>query len=176
MSFIHCSPLFIPLMPLPMMKPEVMCDQRGKGTSSVTNPTAGTMAAPSKRAKRSPSGSAKDKGKQPATSSLRPSHPLSQPPLFAVHPHSSGSHFPLIAPHSTIPSEPERFAAQIPLSEHQHYVDSILSYPRETPDRPELSNSSSYQENSFDSEDQASLMFTVESQPMDDLSSSQQIE
>lgn len=131
MSFIHCSPLFVPLMPLPKMKPEVVRSQRGQGTGPITIPTSSTMAASSKK-KVSSSASTKGKSKQTAVSSVSSSHPLSQPPLFAVHSHTSSSQFPITASRSTFSTDPGTFTAQVPFSEHPNNVDPVLAYPSNT--------------------------------------------
>lgn len=173
MSFIHCSPLFTPLMPLPTMSPEAMRNQRKNSAGSTTNPSTASMKPPSTKRKTS-SSSAKLKGKQPVASTRRASHPLSEPPACAAPSYASEFQPPPLSTHVTTSAEPDTIVPESPMPEHRNSTELDFSYPEHVHGRPALVESSSYQ-NSFDSEIQASLTLTLESQPMSDLSSSQQL-
>lgn len=171
MSFIHCSPLFTPLMPLPMMSPEVMRKERKNRTGSTTSATKGAMKPPSTKRKTS-AASAKVKGKQPAIASHYAPQAPSYTPAFAEpsHPYEFQ---PPYQPHLAI-SHNEAALTQDDDPEHEMDTNLDFSYPENADERPVLYHSSSYQEGSFGSDINAVLTFTVESQPMSDLSSSQQ--
>lgn len=176
MSFIHCSPLFTPLMPLPIMSPEVTRDQQNKGTGSM-NSTSSSMRPPSTRRKTS-STSTKAKGKQPATSSLGlrriATSPPSQLSVLAGPSHPYESQILFANPHSTSTLD-QVATTQLVNSEHETNIDLDFSYPENLHERPPtLVHSSSHNEGSYNSQDSAALTLTVESQPMSDLSSSQQ--
>lgn len=168
MSFIHCSPLFVPLMPLPIMPPEVMRKERKKSAASTANPDIGVMR-PSKERKTS-SASTKAQGKQSATSSRLVPQSSSYSPTFAGPSHVHGSQLPFISPHSTTVFDSASMTQHL-VSDHDLDSGLEFSYPENVEEGvPPLSHCSSYQE-----DNSAALTFTIESQPMDDLSSSQKL-
>lgn len=170
MSFIHCSPLFTPLMPLPIMPREVMRKERKESTSSATNPSKGAMKPPPRKGKTAPK-PIKAKGKQPATSSCT-SQPTAQLPAF-VGPSQTYRFQPQYTGHLTTTQDVVAATHQDD-PEHEMDVNLDFLYSEDLEEQPHLSNASSFKEGSYDSDVQVGLTFTIESQPMCDLSSSQQ--
>lgn len=142
MSLIHCSPLFHPLEPLPIMSPTVM--RSGNRKTSVS---AGSSISSPAKTDRS---SAKSRGKKPA--SRRVSHPLADTPI------TMPVNDPMPPPATPNPPTDD-LATLIDAAAVAETQSSLMT--------------ASYHD-SFDSEGQGSLTFTLESQPMSDLSSSQQ--
>lgn len=143
MSFIHTSPLFHPLEPLPVMSPTVMRSGKKRTKSNYSTGSTST-----------PTTSASDKVKN-SGGSPRVSHPLANTAL--VMPVQNP------APQFTIPDMT------------QDDVTKLIAASMADQHRPSISQHASYEEDSLDSQEQGSLMFTLESQPMSDLSSSQQM-
>lgn len=174
MSLIHCSPLFLPLEPLPVMSPATMrscsrdsCSKHStSGSSSVALPRSSTTSPASAVSRR-----------KRTAAMRRASHPLAKTPV--TMPASD----PMPPSVSTSLSLPEDVSSTVnanseaPSQEVLHaswdYESSVLTVSESTSE--ELQPSLAYQDDrSFDSQMQGSLTFTVESQPMSDLSSSQQ--
>lgn len=101
-----------------------------------------------------PTTSTSEKGKKSATSP-RSSHPLANTALV-MPVHDPETHF--IAP----------------VMQHDEMAQLIAASMAEQ-HRASESHFDSYKEDSFDSQEQGSITFTLESQPMSDLSSSQQM-
>lgn len=142
MSLIHCSPLFHPLEPLPIMSPTVM--RSGNRKTSVS--AGSSISSPAK----TDQSSAKSRGKKPA--SRRVSHPLADTPI-------------------TMPVNDPMPPPTLPNASADD-LTTLINAATAAEAQPDLL-AASYND-SFDSEGQGSLTFTLESQPMSDLSSSQQ--
>lgn len=148
---IHCSPLFHPLEPLPIMNPTVMRSQSKKmsarssrsGSSSKTSPNLQSVEANGTR-----------NAKRKYSNQCHTTHPLADTPLT----------MPVTDP---MPPPP------LLHSRSEDRIESLL-LAASASNSQEIHSASSYQASSFDSQLQGSLTFTVESQPMSDLSSSQQ--
>lgn len=136
MSFIHCSPLFHPLEPVPIMSPTVMRSaQKAHDNAVVKGTSVGTATA--------------KKGKKPAPSIARhPSQPL---------------------------ADTRQIGSALAGPSHARQGQSATSSDARHMTFQEPNSQSAYQQNLFDSQDQGSITFTAESQPMYDLSSSQQM-
>ena len=155
MSLIHCSPLFLPLEPLPVMSPTVM--RSGNRKSSSKNSHSGSNSRGSSDVateRRSPS----TKGKKDTRCR---SHPLADTALT----------MPVTDQMPTLLSKDSA-----PSHEDLCHLPDVFIVPDSPGERQaHISEHSSYHELSFDSQNQGSITFTVESQPMSDLSSSQQL-
>lgn len=174
MSLIHCSPLFLPLEPLPVMGPATM--RRYSRDSSSKHSTSGSSSVALPRS--STTGPASAVARRKRTAAVRrASHPLAKTPV--TMPASD----PMPPSVSTSLSLPEDLSptvnanSEVPSQEVLHdswdYETSVLTASEST--SQELQLCSAYQDDcSFESQVQGFLTFTVESQPMSDLSSSQQ--
>jgi hypothetical protein len=151
MSMIHCSPLFHPLEPLPIMSPTVM-----RSTSKKTN---GNARRSGSRSKSSPNTQTQESGS--ASSAKR----KNSTPHHTVHPLADT---PLTMPVNS-PLPPPPLSETLPDDNLAMLLEATSAAASQ-----EYSLTSSYTEASFDPSLQGSLTFTVESQPMSDLSSSQQ--
>lgn len=141
MSLIHCSPLFIPLEPLPLMGPAAMRSEHKPYFPQTSKPT-----------KTKGGASTMKKGKTAVLSrqtTHSPAQTASASPALVASPYMQR--------HST--AEPTASSHSGPAS----------FQGLEAPTAHD-----SYQQSFFDSQDQGSITFTSESQPMYDLSSSQQ--
>lgn len=165
-------------MPLPDMPPKKKTTGQNKSTGPTASPAMDTMEPPSTARKSFATSSkmkGKAKGKQPANSVLRASQSHANTPAF-VGPPPPPSHpfqMPYTPAHVASPAN-EVPVNQIPLHDYDAEADLDFSYPEDMDERPHVTQHSSYQEGSLNSESQAALTFTLESQPMSDLSSSQQ--
>lgn len=146
MSLIHCSPLFHPLEPLPVMGPAATRSaEKVHFSSSSKKSGAGGTGKPTASSK---------KGKKAAVlrnQMLSPASTALNTPVSANSPYSMRQ--PL---NISLTSGNETGHSSTHMLEHGMMQQA-------------------YEENLFDSHDQGSLTFTTESQPMEDLSSSQQI-
>lgn len=164
MSLIHCSPLFHPLEPLPIMNPQIMRRHVKKDSSKASNSGGSTLSSPSSGIRSK--ATSKLKGKQVATANPSP-HPLSAA-ILPSQPHqhhdtdkSNPTSHPLIEPsHITSFSIPSTQLLSPHISQYHEHPSRIASF----------------EQNSFDADSQAksSLTFTVEPLVPSDLSSSQQ--
>jgi len=172
MSFIHCSPLFYPLEPLPVMSPTVMRSCAKKNSSKASTNSSGSIS--SSKSNSTTSASATTRVKRVAAT-RRASHPLAETPITMPDDH------PLPAGLSTAHSLPNDLSSVVGatsaatsqvLPPTSSYQDS--SFVSTSAPMSQATQLASFYEDSFDSQMQGSLTFTVESQPMGDLSSSQQ--
>lgn len=147
MSFVHCSPLFQPLEPLPIMSPTIM--RNGKRQGSTDSQSATTAKSTTNSTRQSTRG----KGKKSATP--RASHPLANTALTLP----VDDNAPVSGPSGSHIVESPQVSNGVLSSGLQYIITSTTSCP----------------ENSVDSQSQGFLTFTTESQPMSDLSSSQQM-
>lgn len=145
MSLIHCSPLFHPLEPLPLLGPAAVrsAERMHFPSNSKSLSASGGPSIPSKK-----------KNKKAAILQRPTNSPAStdlSTPTAAGSPYSVRQ---LHAVKETSTSQPGHSPIHVPNTR-------VTQQP--------------YQEVYFDSQGQGSLTFTTESQPMEDLSSSQQI-
>ena len=171
MSWIHCSPLFLPLEPLPIMSPTVMRSCNKTGSSKASTSGSSSIASPKGRSTNPPSAIARSKK---AVDTGRASHPLAGTPITMPSHESMPPHIPIS--HS-LPDDlsstigTTSITQELPRST-SYQGKSFLTNPASA--SQEFLVNSSYEGGSFDSQMQGSITFTLESQPMSDLSSSQQ--
>ena len=171
MSWIHCSPLFLPLEPLPIMSPTVMRSCNKKGSSKASTSGSSSVASPKGKSTNAPPAIVRSKK---AVDTRRASHPLAGTPI------TMPSHDSMPPPIPISHSLPDELSSTIGATSMSQELPRSTSYQ----EKSFLTNSASasqeflinqsYQDGSFDSQMQGSITFTLESQPMSDLSSSQQ--
>ena len=173
MSLIHCSPLFLPLEPLPIMSPRVMRGENNNSSSKQSTASSSSVATPRSKTAGPVAATTRRKGK---AATRRLSHPLSQTPTTVPVNAQAVPQIPtsLSLPEdlsSALSTTPETFPNEARLSS----TCQEACYPAVSePASQDLDLNPGYLHDSFDSQMQGSLTFTMESQPMDDLSSSQQ--
>ncbi|KAK5956878.1 hypothetical protein OHC33_002367 [Knufia fluminis] len=155
------------------MSPTVMRSCKKKNDLEAR--THDSSSGPSTRSKTASSASTTARGKR-ATATRRSSHPLAETPITMPAddslPPSMPTSYSLPDDLSTLLDATATSTAQELQTVPSYYDDSFAAPSAST--SQEAQPASSYQEDSFDAQMQGSLTFTVESQPMSDLSSSQQ--
>lgn len=159
MSIIHCSPLFHPLEPLPIMSPQVMRSGTRRNSSKTSITSTSTTSSPS--VKRSDGPSSKSTSKKSATPRR-----TSQPPTTLT--------FPMPTKQPPVHNPTSQEAMIEPLLHPSPYENNICTASttcqKTSPPTTTLSEHSSSEAHS---QAQSSLTLTVESQVSFDLSSSQ---